>query len=138
VGNPKDKVGMMKPQLHLIPSTALIHEARAMENGVGKYGPWNWRKQPVNATVYVSACLRHVLAWMEGEERAADSGVHHLGHARACLGILLDAMEHGCLNDDRPSVVPEKLPYSLPLTWKELREPPCPSCGGQYGRACCS
>ena len=43
----------------------------------------------------------HLNAWAEGEEAAPDSGVHHLGHARACLGILLDAQETGNLIDDR-------------------------------------
>jgi len=28
--------------------------------------------------------------------------VHHLGHALACLAILLDAQEAGMLGDDRP------------------------------------
>lgn len=104
--NPKDAVGAAKPQLHLIPPAALLAEARAMENGATKYGPYNWRTQPVNATVYVSACMRHLLAYLDGENVADDSGVHHLAHARACLGIVLDALEHNCLNDDRP---PRKL-----------------------------
>ena len=33
---------------------------------------------------------------------AADSGVHHLGHAKACLSIVLDAQAYDCLCDDRP------------------------------------
>jgi hypothetical protein len=39
---------------------------------------------------------------LDGEELAADSGVHHLGHARACCNILLDAAENGFLVDNRP------------------------------------
>lgn len=99
--NPKDLHGVKKVSLGLILSSALIHEARAMENGAKKYGPFNWRDKKIIASVYTNAALRHILAWSDGEEVAADSGVHHLGHARACLGILLDAIECDSLKDDR-------------------------------------
>lgn len=102
--NPKDALGALKPQLHLVPPASLIHEAKAMENGAKKYGPFNWRHpdRKVNASVYVGAAMRHLLAYFDGEDVAQDSLVHHLGHAKACCGILLDAMETGHLIDDRP------------------------------------
>lgn len=100
--NPKDRLGVAKVSLSNIPSAGLIHEALAMRDGATKYGAHNWREYPVQAKIYVDAALRHIFAWVDGEEVAEDSGVHHLGHARACLGILLDAMENGKLGDDRP------------------------------------
>lgn len=100
--NPKDLLGAKKPDFTKIPSVALAHESLAMMDGAGKYGPYNWRDNKVQAMIYVAACMRHLTAWMEGEEEAEDSGCHHLGHARACLGILLDAQETGNLIDDRP------------------------------------
>lgn len=112
--NPKSAFGVKKPPLHLIPPVALAHEAMAMGNGAAKYGPYNWRENSVAASIYVAAALRHLLAWHEGEELAEDSGVHHLAHARACLGILLDAMEGGNLIDDRP------LKGAFPETQKKL------------------
>jgi hypothetical protein len=100
--NPKDLIGVTKvPTLSLIPSTVLVQIGRAMENGGQKYGPFNWREHPVKSSVYVDAAMRHLMAWQDGEENAADSGVHHLGHAAACLGILLDAQEAGNLIDER-------------------------------------
>jgi hypothetical protein len=42
------------------------------------------------------------MAWRDGEAIADDSGCHHLAHVMACCAILLDAMECGALNDDRP------------------------------------
>lgn len=100
--NPKDRLGIKKPPLGLIPPAAELHEAQAMKNGAAKYGPYNWRGKSVRASVYVDAALRHIRAWQDGEAVAADSGVHHLGHARASLGILLDAEATGNLIDDRP------------------------------------
>ena len=100
--NPKDIIGETKPDLSLIPPVALVHAARAMMGGARKYGRYNWREHSVQAHVYVAACKRHLLAWYNGEQSASDSGEHHLGHALACLAILLDAEHNGCLNDDRP------------------------------------
>ncbi|SRR6266566_1137828 len=100
--NPKDRIGQAKVSLTSIPAVALLHEAKAMMNGASRYGRYNWREHSVLASIYVDAALRHLFAWFEGEEEAADSGVHHLGHLRACVGILLDAQSMGNLVDDRP------------------------------------
>ncbi len=99
--NPKDALGIKKVPMHLIPTGGLVHEARAMANGAAKYGPFNWRDKKIIGSVYIAAALRHIYAYLDGEDNAPDSGVHHLGHARACLGILLDAMETDSLEDDR-------------------------------------
>ena len=102
--NPKDLLGSQKPSLTKIPATAQLWESLAMMDGAGKYGPYNWRDKAVVASIYVDACKRHLDAWFEGQRCASDSGCHHLGHARACLGILLDAESTGNLIDDRPTV----------------------------------
>jgi hypothetical protein len=104
--NPKDRFGIRKPPLHLIPAVAELHEAMAFADGAHKYGPYNWREKSVIASIYIAAALRHIKAWFDGEEYASDSGVHHLGHARACLAIILDAqaMSVSALEDDRPIV----------------------------------
>lgn len=101
--NPKDLIGVDKVPLHLVPSALKLHVAMAMKNGAEKYGPYNWREKSVRSSIYVGAAFRHLEAWFDGEEFAEDSGVHHLAHAAACLGILLDAMEVGNLIDDRPT-----------------------------------
>lgn len=100
--NPKDRIGITKPPIHLVPPVAVIHEAMAFKDGAAKYGPYNWRGESVSASVYIAACLRHVMSWQDGEAMSQDSRVHHLGHARACLAIILDAESVGMLVDDRP------------------------------------
>jgi hypothetical protein len=95
-------MGSKKVSLSTVPAVAVAHEACALMDGARKYGPYNWRDKKVIARIYVDACKRHLDAWLEGQETAEDSGVHHLGHARACLAILLDAQETGNLIDDRP------------------------------------
>lgn len=100
--NPKDLVGEKKVSISKLPAVAMLHAAHAMMNGAVKFGPYNWREKKVQAEIYIDAALRHITLWNEREETAADSGVHHLGHAMACLAILLDAQESGNLIDNRP------------------------------------
>lgn len=100
--NPKAEAARHKPDLRLIPLAALIPEARAFEAGLPKYGAYNYLGTEVRAGQYVSAVLRHLLAWQDGEDFDPESGVHHLGCARANLGILLHGIAAGVFVDDRP------------------------------------
>lgn len=101
--NPKDLVGITKPQVNLVPPASIAYQALAMEDGAGKYGAYNWREKKVKASIYYAAALRHLMQWHDGEENADDSGKPHLAHAIACIGILIDAVETGNLIDDRPT-----------------------------------
>ena len=100
--NPKTVLGLAKPSISVIPPVAILHLGKAMADGKRKYGLMNWREKTVTSSVYYDAAMRHMMAWWDGEENASDSGVHHLGHAMACLAITLDAQSLGKLNDDRP------------------------------------
>lgn len=99
--NPKDAISFKKVNLYLLPPVAAAHACHAMMDGVRKYSSYNWRDKKVLASVYIAAALRHIGCWQEKEEQAPDSGVHHLGHAIACLAILLDSQAAGNLLDDR-------------------------------------
>jgi hypothetical protein len=99
--NPKDALAVSKVPLSLWPTTATLVGSLALLDGGCKYGRANFRVTEVKASVYIDACLRHLFAYAEGEEVAEDSGVPHLGHALACLGILVDAKAAGTLVDDR-------------------------------------
>lgn len=112
--NPKTLTGSKKvPMMSVVPSTAMVHMAEAMYYGAyeaprvdGKkgYGPYNWRDQPIEASIYVDAAMRHLLAWWDGTELDPDSKAHELGHAMGTIAIVLDAMENGTLIDNRPRV----------------------------------
>jgi hypothetical protein len=102
--NPKSVFGIRKPPLSAIPPSAIIHLGQAMQDGRLKYGLMNWREHSVAASVYYDACMRHLMAWWDGEDNARDSGHHHLAHAMACCAVILDAMEQADEKfiDDRP------------------------------------
>lgn len=109
--NPKDKIGRTKVAVGLLPAAGVIHGAAAAYYGAYQagdkqqgYGPYNWRSGPaISMTVYLDALERHILALRDGEDNAADSGVHHLGHIIAGAAIVLDAHSVGNLIDDRPA-----------------------------------
>lgn len=104
--NPKDQAAVDRSALGLIPTTALVHEALAWYEGLLKYGAHNYTIKGVRSSVYVFGTLRHTLKWWCGQRTDAKTGVHHLGSARACLGVLLDAEQRGKLEDDRPPALP--------------------------------
>ena len=104
--NPKDIIGLTKPQLDLVPPASLIYQSLAMSLGAKKYGPYNWRDKKVRMSIYLAAAMRHILTVLDGEDDDQESGSPHIGHALACLGILADAKETGNLIDDRPKSGP--------------------------------
>lgn len=116
--DPKAIVGRTKPPMDAIPPVSILLLGQAMKDGKEKYGPMNWRNSEVVATTYYNAILRHLLAWFDGESVAEDSGTHHLAHIMAGCAILLDAMQSGTLEDDRP-VTPGKTSDLIHVLTKE-------------------
>ena len=99
--NPKDAIANGKIPMHLWPATATAMGSLALLVGAKRYGRNNWRDAGVRASVYVSACQRHLNAWFEGEDFDPDENLPHLAHALACLAIIVDAQAADKLTDDR-------------------------------------
>ncbi len=110
--NPKHLMGRSKlPLFSVVPPSSFIYEAAAMRYGAYEakrkdgqlgYGPYNWRRAKVVASIYIDAAVRHIMDYWDGEDLAPDSLVHHLGHLKATIGVLIDAIETGNVIDDRP------------------------------------
>lgn len=99
--NPKARMGALKCPTQFVPPVAKLYLGLAMEEGANKYGPFNWRQEPISASTYMGAMDRHLAAWFDGEDNAPDSGIHHLAHVMASCALILDSMECGTLIDDR-------------------------------------
>lgn len=123
--DPKTNFGARKPPVALVPPVAIIHEAMAMADGARKYGAYSWRAASVSTMTYLNAALRHLFDYVDGTVQS-DTNVHNLGHARACLAIILDAEANGTLVDDRP--LPGKS-----ATVQEAMVERVPSASGQVG-----
>lgn len=104
--NPKDALGSTRLDLSLPSPFAAGEEALAFEEGLCKYGRYNYRIIGVRSSIYLAAAFRHLWKYTMGEDRDAKTGVHHLGSVRACVGIILDAQGYGKLTDDRPPRAP--------------------------------
>lgn len=100
--NPKDRIGSAKVDYTVCPPSARVAWALAQMDGVTKYGPYNWRVEPIQLRTYIAAAGRHLDDFLDGEEEAADSQIKHLGHVMACCAIMIDAMKTGTFVDDRP------------------------------------
>lgn len=108
--NPKELDSSHKVPVSLFPATAVIAGAFVMNLGNQMPGrtPLNWRDKPVRNTSYVSAVMRHLGKYMDGEDNDPDlserSGqdVSHLWAALSSLAIMIDAEECGKLLDARP------------------------------------
>lgn len=89
-----------KPPLAYIPKAALDAEGAAFAYGAKKYDGWNY-KLGIPVTRTLSAALRHIVQFLDGEDVDSESGAHHLGSARANLAMALDTLAHHPSFDDR-------------------------------------
>lgn len=94
----KDDKG--KPDLSLNPKAATWGMARALTYGANKYGRYNFKKG-IEYTRLSAACMRHLTAFLEGEDIDSESGNHHVHHALASLAMLADMIENRPEMDDR-------------------------------------
>lgn len=99
--NPKDRYGLAKVPLSMLPLPSLVLMAMAMKGGAIDYGPQNYRLEKVQGRIYLEAAFRHLLALLDGEDIDPKRGVHHGGFIMATVGIYLDAMVNGNLIDNR-------------------------------------
>lgn len=99
--NPKDIAGGPKFSMSLLPIAGLAQLDAPFRDGAEKYGPANWRDQPVSSRVYVDAAFRHMALWLAGQETTSDTDICHLAAAASNLIILLDARANGSMKDDR-------------------------------------
>lgn len=82
------KFDSRKPMWHLLPFKQLEEVVKILTFGANKYGEDDWRffvSKKDNDKRYVSACLRHVSAFMNGDKNDEETNFHHLAHAVCCL-----------------------------------------------------
>lgn len=100
--NPKDAVGIKKVPVSVVSSPFIMGVGLAMMEGARKYGRHNYRVSGVSSSVYYDACMRHLMAWYEGQDIDEDSGLSHILKAGACLSVLYDSIINDTNTDDRP------------------------------------
>lgn len=126
--DPKGDAGSKKPPLALIPYPAAQQIAKVMQLGAAKYGPWNWRSARVTRMTYAHAIMRHLGAWVDGEDLDPESGQSHMAHIASSACIVLDAEASGTLADDRPPAKAKPAP-AVKVEVPAKLAPVCKVCG---------
>lgn len=78
-----------KPDISLLSFLALTEVAKVMTFGKKKYSAHNWRGGFVWSRL-ISAALRHMFAFIGGEDLDPETGFSHVAHAICCLMFLLE------------------------------------------------
>lgn len=89
-----------KPRLELIDSEWLEGVGRVLGFGAEKYAANNWRKG-LAITRLLGASLRHIFAFLRGEDNDPESGECHLYHASFGLMTASWMLKHRPELDDR-------------------------------------
>lgn len=89
-----------KAPISLIARSALEKEAAVMAFGASKYGRDNWRSG-IAWSRCLDAALRHIIAFVDGEENDPETGICHLAHARCNLAFLIEYQKTHPELDDR-------------------------------------
>lgn len=92
-----------KIRLELLSTPWLMGVGRVLTFGAQKYDAHNWRKG-LQQSRLLGAALRHILAFMGGEDLDKETGISHLYHASCCLMFSAELMETMPEMDDRYKV----------------------------------
>jgi hypothetical protein len=89
-----------KTQYELLSEPAVEGLARVLTYGRIKYAADNWRKG-MSWRRLIGAALRHLFAFMRGEDLDPESGLPHIDHAMCCLMFLSEYQKTKVGTDDR-------------------------------------
>jgi hypothetical protein len=90
-----------KPPLANLPLAGLNSVARVQAYGHKKYGDFHNFRKGMEVSRNLSCAMRHIMAYMDGQDKDPESGENHLGHAACRLFFVLQNLEDGVLIDDR-------------------------------------
>ncbi len=113
-----------KIQMDLLSARWLFGVGEVLTYGAKKYAAHNWRKGISRARL-LAATLRHVFAYLRGEDCDPETGLLHLHHASCCLMFAAELHYTRPDLDDRYKEIVEAK--------KPLAAFPCHKCGGFHG-----
>lgn len=88
MSNPGLKFDQEKPRMDLISPVALEELAKVLTHGAKKYSAWNW-SNGIAYTRVLAALLRHIYAYLRGEDKDPETGLSHIAHAMCnCMFLL--------------------------------------------------
>lgn len=88
-----------KARMDLLDPYAIEQLAHVLGFGATKYAAHNWRKG-ISKSRLIAACLRHVFAYLGGQDTDPETGLSHMAHAMCCCMFLI-GLEYRTDLDDR-------------------------------------
>lgn len=112
-----------KPPMSLLDRYALEQIAMVLKFGAAKYERDNWRKGIAYSRL-TDAALRHLFAFIDGEDNDPESNISHIAHAGCCILFLLRMIKDRPDLDDRhrPLVIVEAMRKELNEALTELND----------------
>lgn len=101
---PKGKQVAGKPPMHLLEREFLEGTARALGFGNQKYAAFDYR-DGTTVSQFTAAAMRHLVAFMDGEDIDPESGLPHLWHLGGSVNVLCYLARYRPKADDRPGHV---------------------------------
>ncbi len=89
-----------KIRMDLLCPYAMEELSKVLTFGSRKYAPWNWAKG-ITTSRLVAAALRHTFAYMRGEDKDPETGLHHMAHAMCCAMFIIGMPHYVDGQDDR-------------------------------------
>lgn len=90
-----------KAPLAQLPPEGWRAVARVQAYGHKKYGDFNNYRKGMEASRQADCIARHLLAWLDGEDKDPESGESHLAHVATRAMFVLQNIKDGTLIDDR-------------------------------------
>ena len=78
-----------KPPMALLSTVFLEEVSKVLAFGANKYAVHNWRKG-IEYSRLISAAMRHITAFNNGQDLDTETGLSHIAHASCCLMFLLE------------------------------------------------
>jgi hypothetical protein len=90
-----------KPPLAMLPPEGIRAVARVQAYGHRKYGDFHNFRKGMEVSRNCSCAIRHIIAFMDGEDLDPESKENHLAHAACRLMFALQNIKDGKHLDDR-------------------------------------
>ncbi len=107
-----------KVRLDLLSPIALNEIAKVLTFGAKKYSDHNWRNG-FKWSRLLGATLRHIFAFIGGQDKDPETGLSHLAHAGSCIMFLL---EHESTHKDLDDRYHPSVKLNVGINPKEIKD----------------
>lgn len=97
-----------KVRLDLLSVVALERTAKVLTFGARKYDEHNWRRG-FKWSRLIAAAMRHLFAFIRGEDKDPETGLSNLDHLACCVMFLQEHEATGLGVDDRFKIIQKEI-----------------------------